>query len=310
MTTFIDDTRDRIAMLGSSLAGHPRFRFSLRAAGALLVLAAVQAWAFGRATEPGIETAAEQLAALQQEVNDNRLANLTLQTLQEYWDSVDDEATRRRVLELRDNVVDRFPSEPAAAVAELARVTKSFEARDSVEQEVLALLADRVERLDRLYTDWYAKAIDTWETPPWYLQPTAGLLNNDRERSLALAFNHALYLVEIRDAGTALEIFDELRDAPEFESGPLRSRLLFAMARLQFQAYQVQKDPGFVREALQYAQQSARADAGFELPKVFLEYLLSIDRDAAQVDMSPMEGEGTGEGEGERGAIVSAPEDF
>jgi hypothetical protein len=161
-----------------------------------------------------------------------------------------------------------------------------------------------------MYADHYGAAIAAYAHPAWYLQPTAGLLNNDRERSRALEFNHALYLIEVRDAGAALEIFDELRDAPEFESGPLRSRLLFALSRLQFQAYEVEKNPGFLVEALQYAQQSARADAGFELPKVFLEYLLSIDRAATQVDMSPMEGEGTGEGEGERGAIITIPEDF
>lgn len=310
MTTFDDRIRDRVAALGITLAGHPRLRFWLRTAGIVLLLAAVQAWAFSRSTMPRIAEASRQLTALQQEVNDNRLANLSLEALQEYWSTVDSPVTKRQVLELRDNFIDRFAADPAGAVAELELVTGSFEAANVIEEEVLATLRRRVGQLAGMYADHYGAALAAYEYPAWYLQPTAGLLNDDGERQRALAFNHALYLVEIRDAAAALEIFDELRDAPEFESGPLRSRLLFALARLQFQAWQIEPDPGFLGEALQYTQQSARADADFELPKVFLEYLLSIDRQAAEVEMSPQEGEGSGEGEGERGAIVTEPEDF
>lgn len=310
MTSIVDDIRARASAFGATLAGHPRFRFWLRTAGILLLFAAIQAWAFDRGSAPLIADAGEQLAALQQEVNDNRLANLSLEALQDYWNIAGDQATKRRILELRDTVVERFPADPAGAVGELVRVTNGFEPSNTVEEEVLTLLGQRVAGLERMYADHYAAAIAAYDRPAWYLQPTAGLLNNDREKSRALEFNRALYLIEIRDAGAALEIFEQLRDAPEFESGPLRSRLLFALSRLQFQAYQVEKNPGFLNEALQYAQQSARADAGFELPKVFLEYLLSIDRAAAPVDTAPLEGEGAGEGEGEQGAIVADPEDF
>ncbi len=302
--------RERTAAFAATLAGRPRAQAWLRAAGIVLLVAALQAWAFYRQAAPRIEDAAGALAALQQEINDNRLANLSLETLQEYWTAVDDEPTRRRILELRDDVVARFPDDPAGAALELARVSRTFEAATPVEEEILSALVARVDRLEALYTDRYAAAIAAYERPAWYLQPTAGLLNNDRETSAALAFNHALYLVAVRDAGAAFEIFDDLRERPAFASGPRRARLLYAIGRLHVQAWEIGKDPAFLGEALSYTQQSLRADAAFAEAGLVLDYLLSVDRNATQVDMAPTEGEGSGEGEGERGAIVTDPEDF
>lgn len=287
-----------------------RLRTWLRWGGALLLVAGLQAWGFARTTGPLITEAEQQLEALQQEVGGNRLANLSLEALQGYWNAIDDEAVKREVLGVRDTVMTRFSSDPAAAVEELVRVTASLEARSVVEQEALDTLNRRVERLGNMYSDHFAAAITAYRYPPLYLQPTAGFLNNSRERDHSLAYNHALYLMDVRDTSGALEILDGLREEPEFETGAWRARLLFAMARLQFQAFQLDKDPAFFRESLQYAQQAARADADYALPKVFLEYLLSVDRNATQVDTAQMEGEGTGEGEGERGAIVTSPEDF
>ncbi|MDX1499015.1 MAG: hypothetical protein R3176_03905 [Woeseiaceae bacterium] len=310
MSEFVATVRGRAVAFAALLAARPRVQAWLRGAGIVLFVAALQAFAFHRQVEPRITDAATALAALQQEVSDNRLANLSLETLQEYWTAVGDEPARRRILELRDDVVARFPEDPAGAVRELARVARSFEPSTPVEEEILAALVARVDRLEALYRDHYAAAIAAYEQPTWYLQPTAGLLNDDRETSAALAFNRALYLVAVRDAGAAFEIFDDLRERPEFESGPLRARLLYAIGRLHVQAWEVQKDPAFLGEALQYTQQSLRADAAFAEPGLMLDFLLSIDRNATQVDMAPTDGEGSGEGEGERGAIVTDPEDF
>jgi hypothetical protein len=276
----------------------------------VLLIAGLQAWAFNRHVTPLVEHAEEQLSALRQEVTNNRLVNLSLEALQELYNTVDDELSQRQILELRDNVVQRFAANPAAAAGELARVTSSLDARSVIEQEALDTAQRRVGRLDEMYKDHFETAILAVSHPSWYLQPTASFLNNNNTRNQGLAFNHALYLMHVRDASGAIEILDELRKAPEFEAGPKRSRLLFALSRLQYQAFQLEKDAAYFREALQYVQQSVREDADHQQPKVFLEYLLSIDRKSASVDMSPMEGEGTGEGEGERGAIVTDPEDF
>ncbi len=280
----------------------------LRFAGVLLLIAGLQAWGFYRQASPLIAEAHEQLNQLQHEVPDNRLANLSLQSLQAYWKTAEVELTRRQVLELRDSVSQRFDADPAAAVREFARVVEGFEPRSVAEQEVLATLQRQVAQLDRMYADHFEAAIAAVAHPAWYLQPTASFLNNDQTRSRALAFNHALYLMHARNTSAAVEILNDLRGDSADRS--LRAKALFTLSRLQYQAYRLENNPSYYQDALQLAQQSVRSDADHALAKLFLDYLLSIDRQAVEVDVSPLEGEGTGEGEGERGAIASDPGEF
>ncbi len=280
----------------------------LSIAGIVLLIAAVQAWGFHRQAKPLLAVAHEELTALQHEVPDNRLLNLSLQQLQEYWRASGDELTRRQILELRDSLYDRFAAEPVTAIGEFARVVGGFDARSAAEQETLATLEQRVARLERMYADHFGAARRAVTHPAWYLQPTASFLNNDAARNRALAFNHALYLLHVRETGAAVELLDELRR--DDLSPALYSKALLALARLQYDAFRVEKDDAYFREALQYAQHSVQRDAGNALAKVFLDYLLSVDREATEVDVSPLEGEGTGEGEGERGAINVEPGEF
>ncbi len=280
----------------------------LRLAGVLLLIAGLQAWAFNRQTTPLFADAHQQLASLQDEASGNRLLNQSLQNLENYWKTVDDDLNRRQVLELRDSVLEGFHADPAAAVTEFARVVNGFEARSGADQETLAALQRNSLRLDRMYADNFAAAIDAVSSPAWYLQPTASFLSNDRSRNRSLSFNHALYLMHVRDTARAVEILDELRR--DAEKDPLKAKALFVLSRLQYEAFQIEKDPAYFQEALQYAQRSVTSNADHALAKLFLDYLLSVDRQAVEVDVSPLEGEGTGEGEGERGAIVNDPGEF
>ncbi len=280
----------------------------LRFAGILLLLAGLQSWGFYRQASPLIAEAHEQLYLLQHDVPDNRLVNLSLQSLQAYWKAAEVDLTRRQVVELRDSVSRRFGADPAAAVREFARVVDGFESRSVAEQDVLATLQRQAVQLERMYTDHFDNAIMAVSHPAWYLQPTAALLNNDQAQSRALEFNHALYLMHVRNTSAAVEILDDLRDDSADDS--LRAKALFTLSRIQYQAFRLEKDPSYFRDALQLAQQSVRSDAGHALAKLFLDYLLSFDRQAVEVDVSPLEGEGTGEGEGERGAIATDPGEF
>ena len=295
-----DDKRPRV----------PRFRHTrwLRIAGLVLLLGGLQAWAFSHRVAPLAEQSREQLIALQQEVPDNRLMNQSLRSLQDYWRLADDDVTKRQILELRDKVLQRFNAEPAAAVADYARVTRTFAARTPAAQEALTIVRAQVERLAVMYTDHYAAALGAYAAPPWYLLPTAAFLNNDPARRHALAYDHALYLVLVRDVSGGIAVLDELRR--EAESPALEAQVLYALARAQYAAYELQKDPAYFREALQYTQQSIRTDAAEPLPRLFLEYLLSVDRQAAKAEMDPLEGEGSGEGEGKRGTIATDSGEF
>ena len=280
----------------------------LRFLGIVLLLAGMQAWGFYRQASPLIAEAHEQLNLLQHEVPDNRLINLSLQNLQAYWQAAEVELTRRQVLELRDSVSRRFGVDPAAAVREFARVVDGFEPRSIAEQEVLTTLQRQMAQLERMYTDHFDNAITAVSHPAWYLQPTAAFLNNDQALSRALAFNHALYLMHVRNTSAAVEILDELRGDSADQS--LRAKVLFTLSRLQYQAFRLEKDPSYFQDALQLAQHSVRSDASHALAKLFLDYLLSIDRQAVEVNVSLLDGEGSGEGEGERGAIATDPGEF
>ena len=276
--------------------------------GVLLLVAGLQAWGFNRQTVPLIALAADELAALQHEVADNHLMNQSLRSLQSYSRTMEDALSQRQIIELRDYVLDNFGPDPAAAVATFANVVSSFQSRSVADQEALADLKRQVTRLQRMYTDHYASAIDAVSSPAWFLQPTAFFLTDDSKRDHALALNHALYFAHIRDAAAAIGILDALR--AESEDDLLIARTLFLQARLQFDAYRAEKDPAYFRESLQYAQRSVMSDADHDLAKMFLDYLVSLDRQAIEVDVSPLEGEGSGEGEGERGAIATEPEEF
>ena len=203
-------------------------------------------------------------------------------------------------------MLERFDSDPAAAVHEFARVVGAFESRSITEQELLTTLQRQASRLERMYTNHFGNAISSVANPAWYLQPTAAFLNN-KARSQALAFNHALYLMHVRSTSAAVEILDELRADSVEES--LQSKALFTLSRLQYQAFQLENDPSYFQDALQLAQQSVRSDPGYSLAKLFLDYLLSVDT-RSEVEVSPREGDATGEGEGERGAIATDPGEF
>ena len=280
----------------------------LRVLGIVLLVAGMQAWGFYRQASPLIAEAREQLDLLQHEVPDNRLINLSLQNLQAYWTAAEVELTRRQVLELRDSVSQRFGADPAAAVREFARVVDGFEPRSIAEQEVLVTLQRQMAQLEHMYTDHFDSAITAFSHPAWYLQPTAAILNNDQAQSRALAFNHALYLMHVRNTSAAVEILNELRADSADQS--LRAKALFTLSRLQYRAFRLEKDPSYFQDALQLAQTSVHSDASHALAKLFLDYLLSIDRQAVEVDVSLLDGEGSGEGEGERGAIATDPGEF
>jgi len=290
------------------MRGMNRVPSLLRWIGAVLLIAGLQAWGFQRQALPVIAVAAEELGALRHEVTDNRRMNEMLRSLQSFARATDDDLQRRQVVELRDAVLDRFGEDPAGSVAEIASVVAGFESRSGADRDLLAELQRHAVRLERMYTDHYRIAIDVVAHPAWYLQPTASFLNNDDDRNRSLALNRAMYLALVREPGAAIEILDALRR--ESTDDAINARALHVVARLQFDAYQGAKDPAHFQEALRLSRQSVVTDVHYELGKLFLDYLVSIDMQSVESDAEPVEGEGSGEGEGERGAIAVEPEEF
>lgn len=279
----------------------------LRIAGILLVLAGAQAWLFGSQTSALIRAAEAHLASLREEQSGDRMLNSALRALQEYWRATNDELRKREILALRDTVLEDVGPDRIAAVRELVRVVRTFEPTTD-DDVVVVRLRREAERLDSLYTDHTGEALRAFTRPAWYLQPTASFLNNDRADLEALEFNHALYFMFVGDGAAASEILQQLRREA---GGDARSgRVLFALSRLSFDAYLAEKDPHYFRESLDLARESVHRDPASDLPKLFLEYLVSLDRSVVEVNADTLEGLGSGEGQGERGSISNDSGEF
>jgi hypothetical protein len=280
----------------------------LKISGIVVLLGGLQSWGFNRLTEPLIDTAKQQLSLLQQEAPSHTLLNATLNSLHDYWRLSDNALRQRQILELRDAFLQRFQDAPGLVIEEAVNVTNGFDANTEIETELLVTLRQQLARLQQIYTDHYALAIAKYSKAPLLTQPTAALLLTGRSRMQQLNFNHGLYLMLVGDRSAANSIFTELR--LNTRSREFDSRLLYAQARLQYDAFQVEPDLEYFLQAVQATQQSLQADAAYVLPKLFLEYLLTIEQQAVTVESTDEEGGGAGESQGERGAISTGSKEY
>lgn len=273
----------------------------LRISGIVILVIGLQSWGFSRHSTPLIDEAQRQLMLLQAEVPGRRLIDATMVGLRDYWQASSDALRKRQIVELRDTFVQGFRDNPRLVIVDAMRIVNGFDTNSETEKELLATLRQQLLRLQEVYTDHYAGVISAYSDAPLYLQPTAALHSRNRAGKNALDFNHALYLMLVGERSAANTIYTDLRH--NTNSDELESRVLFAQARLQYDAFEIEKNPEYYLQAVQYARQSAQSDATYDLPKLFLEYLLSIDLEAMEVESTPEEGQGSGESQGERGAI-------
>jgi len=279
----------------------PASSWILKVIGILVLIGGLQAWGFHRNITPQIREANRYLLLLTEEARGNHLLNSSLNALRDYRRISTDEMRQRQILQLRETVVQQFRENPQLAIAEFVNVASGFEAHSAVEQELLMSLQQDLTLLGEIYSDHFAVVLAQYVKPAWYFQPVASLVTMNSPNRYKLDFDHALYLMLVGERGAANAIYSDLRQ--EVGSRRLQSRILFAQSRLQYNAFRNEPDPEYQRQAVQYAQQSLRHDAGYELPKLFLEYLLAIDLQAMDIESTPMEGQGSGEAQGERGAI-------
>ena len=279
--------------------------WALRIAGILVLAAGLQSWGFNRHTAPLVDKAKRELIFLQEEIPTDNLIDATLGSLREYWQISDDSVQKRQIMKLRDAFVQRFREDSRLVIEDTIHIVSGFDANSDSEREMLGNLRQHLTRLQEVYSDHYAVAIAEYTDAPLYVQPTATLLSLNRSGMEELSFNHALYLLLVGDRSAANSIYTDLRR--NARSKGFKSRVLYAQARLHYDAFQIEKDPEYFLQAVQYAQQSLQSDASYAVPKLFLEYLLSIDQQALEVESSPEEGLGSGESQGERGAISTDP---
>ncbi len=277
--------------------------WALKLIGTVLIIFGVQAWGFHSFVTPQIENADVNLIALLEEAPTNSLIDATLTTLRDYRRANDDEVQNRQILGLRETIVRGYRDDPRAVIDEALRISVGLNGDTDIEQELLATLRRNLLRLQAMYTDHYAEVIVRYSRAPLYLQPTAALLSLNRSSRERFEFNHALYRMLSGDHGAANSIYSELRRSTQDDL--IISRALYGQARLQFEAFRIDGDPEYYRQARRYTQESLSNDPAQGVPKLFLEYLLSIDQQAVDIESAPEEGQGSGESEGERGSLSS-----
>lgn len=300
--------QDRIRR-GSPLARRVRLRRVCLVTGILLLVFSLQSIAFHRYVQEHDRAARRTLDQLSQETASGRLIDTALADLREYWRLTPDPTMKSLALEIRDDVMLRFRAEPLAIVEGFPRGAASLRAESEATREALARLNETLQRLGDVYTDRAAAAYYAWSQPPVYLQPAAALVRLFAgQTEIKLNFNRALYLMLVAKREEAQEIYLAIRRSAE--SPEDKARVLFAQGRLRFDSFEDTRDPQQLSEALQHVRQSVRSDPDYQLSKLFLDYLISSEMSATEVDLEPLEGEGSGEGKGERGAISSRAPEF
>ena len=277
--------------------------WALKLSGAVLIIFGLQAWGFYSFIVPQIENADENLMALLEEAPANSLIDETLSTLRDYRLANDDDLRSRQILGLRQKIARAYRDNPRAVIDEVIRTSGGFNPDSAIEQELLASLRRNLLRLQATYSDQYGDVIARYHRPPFYLQPTAALLALNQSTRDRLEFNHALYLMLSGNRSAANSMYSALRRSTRNDE--IHARSLYAQARLQFEAFRIDGDPEYYRQARQYTQESLSSDPTQGVPKLFLEYLLSIEQRAMDVESTPEEGQGAGEAQGERGSISS-----
>lgn len=269
--------------------------------GIIISIIGLQAWLFERQLQRRVDLSNEQLVLLHQEHISNRTIDQALSNLQEFWRLSENDASRRQVLALRDSVIADFRGDPVATTETFSHGVNTLQARSEAQQEALTKLRQDLNALNLMYEDHAAAARDYYNSPGWYLQPAAMFLANNSSTSRALQFNHAVYLTHVNRLASAEELLNDVHTGNDDPA--MNSQVLFALSRLQLEAFEVDKDPAVLTDALRYARYAVQSDAHQPLAKLYLAYLLTIDPQTGRVDSPADQGDGSGEGEGERGAI-------
>jgi tetratricopeptide (TPR) repeat protein len=280
----------------------------LKIAGIIVLIAGLQTYGFYKYFNPRLQMANQNLDRLMNEVGTNDFVNSVLNNFGDLRRISDDDAYRGEIVQIYERFIGEFLENPLAAIDEFDRITATLSPpAGALGEESLARLRAGVEEMKSLYADHYAVIVDRLESPPLYLQPTASIIKNHDNFTQSVQLNHGMYLSVVGNRGEANTIFNDLKQADI--SDELLSVVHYAQARLLFDAFKTEGQFDYYQQAMQSLKQSLNSNPEYGQPKLFLEYLLSLERGSSEVN-APVTGDGTGEAEGERGVISSAPPNF
>lgn len=281
---------------------------SVKVAGILLLIAGLQAYGFNHYYTPRVNDANQYVDHLRAEISTNSQVDTVLEIFAELRRATQNEILRAEIVQTYERFIGEFTSDPRLAIEDFIRVSNSFALpAGSLEADILAKLKHELVRLQDIYSDHYGDLNTEFKNPPIYLQPTAALIKRDSELGRKIKFNHALYLSLTGNRSEANSIFNDLKSGSQDQE--FVSRVHYAQARMLYDAFIAQNNVDYFQQAIQNLQDSLRNNPDYGMPKLFLEYLLSMDR-GMQTEDIPQQGEGSGEAEGERGVMTTHPSTF
>ena len=280
----------------------------LRILGVIVIIVSLQSYGYYNHFIPQVNSADVQLDHLMDEVATNKFVNKVLNDLGDLRRVSEDEAYKKEIVQIYERFIKDFLEDSRETITEFVRITGTLNTPPgTLGEESMSTLKTGVEELDALYSDHYQVLQEELDSPPLYLQPTASLIISNTPLEQNIRFNRGVYLSLVGDRGAANILFNDLKK--ENIDNEFLSVIHYAQARLLFDAFQAEGQYDYYQQAIQTLKQSLRNNPDYGQPKLFLEYLLSLDRGSQEVN-APITGDGSGEAEGERGVISSAPPNF
>ena len=280
----------------------------LKIVGVIVFIAGLQIYGFYNYFNPRVNMANQNLDHLMSEVGNNDFVNGVLNSFGDLRRISDDEAYRGEIVQIYERFIGEFLEDPIGAIDEFDRITSSMNPpAGTLGEESMAGFRAGVEKMKSLYADHYIEIVDRLESPPIYLQPTASIIKNHDNFAHRVQLNHGMYLSVVGNRGEANTIFNDLKESEIPDE--LLAVVHYAQARLLFDAFKTEGQFDYYQQAIQSLKRSLHSDPEYGQPKLFLEYLLSLEMGTSEVN-APVTGDGTGEAEGERGVISSAPPNF
>ena len=281
---------------------------ALRIPGIIVLVAGLQAWGFYNHFVPTLTDANADLDQLMNEVSSNTQMDKVLRELDNFRRVAGDEGLQKEVVVVYERFIKEFLENRIQGLDVFAKAVNAFPVpAATLGAESLARVKTELEQVREIYGDHYSGLLADLDSPPIYLQPTASILKKNNPLVQKVRFNHAVYNSIVGDMAVANITFNELKQ--EVKDPEFSSVIHFAQARMQYTAFKSEGKFEYFQQSIQNLQQSMRLDSYYGLPKMLLEYLLSVQGGASS-QSSSVQGEGTGEAEGERGVISSAPSNF
>lgn len=273
----------------------------------IAVVAGLQTYAFYRHFVPGIRAANTDLDRLTTESSSHDLADRMLKQLSDLHDSLGKDLTAARVVDIYHQFIGTFVDDPRRAINDFDRMLSSLSGQLPAGNDKSAKVRGELADLREVYADHYGEIVKDLQSPPLYLQPAAAWLRNRGGFADKVRFDYAVYLSVVGDHGRSNKILNDLKD--RIRDGRFKSEIYYAQARLLYGAFKKENGSQYFEQALEDARLSLRNDAGYGIPKLFLEYLLSMNSGAA-LNEAPSQGQGTGKAQGKKGMISTNPPRF